>query len=100
MAIGEPLRAAGPVRLSARDPGVDPGRRRHIRGRGRGAALSAEGSRGRTAADDPSRASGEVRSDPRRHRAVVKQNDKQTPVVTIETLIPGFPVRRMSMRDI
>ena len=42
MAIGEPLRAAGPVRLSARDPGVDPGRRRHIRGRGRGAALSAE----------------------------------------------------------
>jgi hypothetical protein len=33
---------------------------------------------GRTAAGDASRASGEVRSDPRRGRAVVKQNDKQT----------------------
>jgi hypothetical protein len=33
---------------------------------------------GRTAAGDASRASGEVRTDPRRGRAVVKQNDKQT----------------------
>jgi hypothetical protein len=33
---------------------------------------------GRTAAGDASRASGEFRSDPRRGRAVVKQNDKQT----------------------
>ena len=32
----------------------------------------------RTAATDASRAAGEIRFDPRRGRAVVKQNDKQT----------------------